>query len=203
MQTVAMVLAPAGELVLRHVKATLEAAEDEGLPVVDLAERVRADDRALSLTQRVLRASAETVDAPQKLVALGRVLAYGLDDDAQFDTAVLLSTALVDLERVHIRTLEAFARTVTAEEPAGEPSDGQGDRRERDLAQVEGYAGGPVVARSFIAVTTRHGLVVERVDSLFGANVPYWRIGELGHQLLALLRDVDLDEVSPLTSQAR
>lgn len=195
MQLVAAVAAPGAELVMKHLRRTLEAAQDRGVEVEVLAERVSHDERALSLTYRVLRASAETVDAPQKLVALGRVLAYGLDDDARFDTAVLLSAALVDLERVHLRALGRFARAVEHNDPPPPVTVADVDQAkvERDLQQIEDYAGGSLLARSFLAVATRHSLVTERVQSNYGGNVSYYRVGELGLQLLDLLRGVDLD----------
>jgi hypothetical protein len=90
----------------------------------ELERLATTDEHRLELTARVLRAAARTPLA-DKLPALARVLADGLDDDAKVDEAFVLAAALDDLEAPHVQVLALFDsapsehgdRGITAWEP--------------------------------------------------------------------------------------
>lgn len=196
-----LILAPGGVVVMSKVRDTLQAYEDAGPSIDDLNEAMK-EERVASLADRVFRASAETIAAPDKLVGLGRVLAYGLEDDAQFDTAVLLSGALRDLENVHVRILGNFAKDLVPKQQRGEDwrflvgvlkerrhrmfGNARNDPYRRDFDDLAGFAGGSEVAVvSFLAVAARHGLL-EQVGG-FGDDDAAWVITSLGWEMCWLL----------------
>lgn len=74
-------------------------------------ELLDRDQGHAELLARVLQASACAVTAQEKINALGRVLADGLQGPDKLDEALLLAAALNDLERPHVQVLSATAKS--------------------------------------------------------------------------------------------
>src|SRR6478609_2159051 len=97
-----------GELRTRHeqnavavvARASETLQEDPGA----LIQRALTDPRQASLLHDALRGAASTLDA-QKVDALARCLANGLEDTARIDQEALIVRALSDLEPIHVRVL--------------------------------------------------------------------------------------------------
>jgi hypothetical protein len=81
-----------------------------GLGPEVLGERMRRSQRTRLLTANAAESAAKTA-WPPKVRALGRVLADGLiaADEAKIDVAELALTAMADLERPHVMTLDLLA----------------------------------------------------------------------------------------------
>jgi hypothetical protein len=76
----------------------------------ELGERMGRSQRTRLLTATAAESAAKTA-WPQKVRALGRVLADGLiaDDEAKIDIAQIALTAMTDLERLHLMVLDLLA----------------------------------------------------------------------------------------------
>lgn len=99
---------------LEQVNTTLEMAAARAGCADDLKafeELLDRDQGHAELMARVLQASACAVTAQEKINALGRVLADGLQGPDKLDEALLLAAALNDLERPHVQVLSATAKS--------------------------------------------------------------------------------------------
>jgi chromosome condensin MukBEF ATPase and DNA-binding subunit MukB len=78
-----------------------------------LADAATSDEARLELTARVIEAAMRTVHE-DKIRALGRVLANGLDGHAAVDQAHILTAALDAIEAPHIQVLDALRSNADA-----------------------------------------------------------------------------------------
>ena len=170
---------------------TIEVAADElGIPVDGLEAKARRSPENIELVARVLAASASTASAAEKIDALGKVLARGLQDDATLDEALLLATVLADIEAPHLRVL---ALLVGADPVWGEQGRNEWRRSSsetpshRDLAQM---GGGRVAFPAIIATLVRHGLAVEiptHRENATDVSNRMWVATDLGRTCVELL----------------
>ncbi|MDK3258099.1 hypothetical protein [Blastococcus capsensis] len=70
-----------------------------------LEERTTADDERVELLGRILEAAVRT-PLEEKIRALGRVLGEGLSQDGDVSEAMVLATALADIEAPHVAVLQ-------------------------------------------------------------------------------------------------
>lgn len=98
----------------RSGEAVPEAADEAGLPPLEVAGRAGEDPRLLALAGAALNAGMGTAD-PDKVRALGRALASAFDDEARVDLEVLTVAALTDMEAPHVKVLRRMkeARSAT------------------------------------------------------------------------------------------
>ena len=118
----------------RQVAAMCELAAQAAEESLDeLLERVTADRHRAQLLSAAVRAAANTA-LESKLKVLGRLLVQGLlNNQAEVDEARLLTFAIEEVERLHLRVLaqltQSFRETLSDEErtrtdyPEGEPTD--------------------------------------------------------------------------------
>ena len=125
---------------------------------------------------------------PEKIRALARVLADGLQDDGDVDEATVLALALADLEGSHVRVLQCM------EEPRRGATNGNpwvltASPLPFDEIQV-GHRTCQILDAVF-AVLRRHGLVTDRPRSrqdegLRAGAAPWW-VTDVGYLCLQLL----------------
>jgi hypothetical protein len=108
----------------RHQRGAraLEAAADRIGGLDRLADAATADDARLELTARVIEAAMRTVHG-QKIQALGRVLANGLNGHATVDESLILIAALDVIEAPHIHILMALREKADEHGPDVPPRD--------------------------------------------------------------------------------
>lgn len=122
-----------------------EAAEVVG-GVDELAELIAASPRRVQLAgQAVAAGSATTME--DKIRALGRCLAAGLDDDALVDPQLLIAAALADIEAPHVKVLRILAEQA--------PPAAHWTAEELAVARPELAA----VVAPVLATLLRHGLI--------------------------------------------
>jgi hypothetical protein len=130
-----------------------EAAAASGGDVDGLAAKIAASEQRLSLAGQALSAGAETTMG-DKIRALGRSLAMGVEDDARVDPELLMVAALRDLEPPQVKVLAA----ISSQPPMGNVVY---ENRLRAALTPEVEA----VLMPVLATLTRHGLVEpERVN---------------------------------------
>lgn len=169
----------------RAARSVEVAAQELGVEVEELERRAGATEEALSLTARVLAASANAVRADDKIKALGKVLALGLDQDTRMDEALLLAAALEDMEAPHVRMLLKFAHVAF-----------RGDERLWMRIGAPTWRAAPwhsddATVAPLLAALTRHGLLEQMTVDRQGVNGVERTIGyditDLVSQLLVLL----------------
>jgi hypothetical protein len=99
----------------------LHAAAEQVGGLDRLADIAAADDARLELTARVIEAAMRTT-REQKIRALGRVLANGLDGQATVDEAQILTTALDAIEAPHIQVLAELRKHADSHEEEVTPA---------------------------------------------------------------------------------
>ncbi|WP_157744729.1 hypothetical protein [Micromonospora viridifaciens] len=82
--------------------------DESGLEPETLGERLARDEPALLLTAEAVEASIRTA-VPEKIGALGRVLANAVHDTAKVDEELLVVRALAQIEAPHISLLALLA----------------------------------------------------------------------------------------------
>jgi len=173
--------------------AVAAAAQALGESLEDLERRVVASDAHTELAAAVLRAAATTLTAEEKVEALGRVLAFGLQAGDQYDPAAALAAALHDLERPHVALLRTLATVYESDQRL---QDGNGVPRvhrwrylkAHEQAVLEKVAGGRLTLPGVLATLSRHGLVQEEtLKRTYRDEVQGWRLSELGQLCLQML----------------
>ena len=88
----------------RTAAALTTAADDSAVSLDELEQRALSDSPRAELFARIISAAGRT-PLEDKLCALGRVLAAGLDPANQVDEAFALAAALDDVEAPHLQVL--------------------------------------------------------------------------------------------------
>ena len=157
-----------------------------------LADIATADDAKLELTARVIEAAMRTV-REQKIEALGRILANGLDGHATVDESQILAAALDAIEAPHIQVL-ALLRD-NADSPADEvtPSNRVGLLTLPSGVIADRLPGHRAVVGAVIQVLAGHHLIEPVQGGLTyeqWGGPDRWAITDLGRACLGRLDDV-------------
>jgi hypothetical protein len=167
------------------------AADAAGQPLATLPAYLEGDKRRLHLATTTVRAAMDTLDR-QKLDALARVFAFGLDDDARLEMAALYVVALRELEAPHIRVLrhlvEAKAAVSTAE--------WHGARESILVSEFPGLSDG---LDAIVATLIRAGLAVQTVfdgGDASGVTDTGWSVTPFGVSTYAWLRSETVDSAA-------
>lgn len=157
-----------------------------------LAEIATADEPRLELTARVIEAAMRTT-REQKIRALGRVLANGLDGHATVDQAQILTAALDAIEAPHIQVLVVLRDW--ADSHGGAIPD---DQRVNLMTLVTGaiadrLPGHREILGAVLQVLAGHYLIEpvgmgQTYEAWGGPN--RWALTQLGRALLARLDEV-------------
>ncbi len=130
--------------VVAHAAQSLDENPDA------LVQRALANPNQASLLHDALRGAASTLYS-EKVAALGRCLANGLEDEAVVDQESLIVRALADLEPIHVRVLGRLE---------------QSSLRENDIhdfmtggLEAEQFMTTPNLTGPVLAVLERHALV--------------------------------------------
>lgn len=165
----------------RQVSQAIYAAADQFDSPNELEHLATADPGRTELMRRVLQAAGRsTLD--EKIVALGRVLASGLRDDAVVDDALFLAAALADLERPHVRVLAWLALR---------PDESEGLSLKAIDDAMPGYSA--VLVPTLQTLQARGLILGGRVGISAGGNdlsLLHWKITAMGSKCLDLLRSV-------------
>lgn len=168
------------------------AADTLGIPADEVGERAQADDARLELVRRVVEAAGRST-IEEKVDALGRVLARGLDgDDAEVDVAFLLARALDAVEGPHVRVLQALPTGEHDRRPAADEladaAPGTGQAMGALLALLEGQHLVEQHRPGFRDFERRQTLAVHSGGSSFPMDERRrYSLTDLGRELLALL----------------
>jgi hypothetical protein len=172
----------------RRGSRVLETAAEQLGGRDQLATAATSSEARLELTVGVIEAAMRTVHE-QKIKALGRVLANGLDGHATVDEARILSAALDAVEAPHTQVLAALRDQADAN------SDAPVAKRAELLTMTEQQLGERLpghkaVLRALTQVLEGHHLVVAvsgglSYESWGGPGC--WAITDLGRSLLALV----------------
>lgn len=146
-----------------------------------------------SLLATALQAAADSV-LEEKIVALGKVLADGLRDDALVDTTTMLASAFGDIEAPHIHVLDFLAGDVTPVGPVGPP------RAVSLVDFLEANPGYRISISAIVATLERHGIIrtegeplknlAWRAGHMHSTQLPHrYRVMPFGHDLLERLRE--------------
>jgi hypothetical protein len=170
----------------------LETAAEQVGGLDRLAKLATADDVRLELTARVIEAAMRTT-REQKINALARVLANGLDGQATVDQAQILTAALDAIEAPHIQVPAELRDYADSNEGQVTP-----DNRVNLLTLPRGafadrLPGHAAVRGAVIQVLAGHHLIEPA-----GGGLTYeqwggpdrWAITDLGRALLARLDEV-------------
>jgi hypothetical protein len=170
----------------RAERTLAQAAEilDVGLDIFE--ERATSHDDSLELVARVLEAAVRT-PLDQKITALARVLADGLNDGGSVDEALVIAAALADVEAAHVYVLQYIAETALPPEEfrrANHP-----DPRGWEASQIQQAL--PEVTQvldGLLAVLSGHGLISDQGGVTYPGNIgpSVWRVTTLGQRCLLL-----------------
>ncbi len=141
-----------------------------------------ADDSRRELTARVLRAAARTPLA-EKLPALAKVLAAGLDGTTTVDEALVLASALDELEVAHVQVLAVIEQ---------EQQDRESEEQEWGWTSAEVLKMLPaheLVMPALLSTLDRHGLVSQEVRGRTYGAAGRRMVTRLGQRRLVMLRD--------------
>lgn len=150
----------------------------------ELLEEITQDQAHLELLARVLEAGGRAV-LPEKIEALGHVLAQGIQADT-VDEALFLAAALADLEAPHIQVLEQVQKY------AGTPQADVGAIGMTELRVIELMPTHRLVVPAVIRVLNLHGLIRDLTGGATtygGMPAPRFLTTELGDRCLHLLRN--------------
>lgn len=164
------------------------AADAAGEPLATLPAYLGEDSRRLHLATTTVRAAMDTLDK-QKLDALARVLAFGLDDDARLEMAALYVVALRELEAPHIRVL----RHLVEAEAAESSPEWHGVRESNLVSEFPGLSAG---LDAIVATLIRAGLAVQTVfdgGDASGSSDTGWSVTSFGVNTYAWLRSETAD----------
>ena len=166
----------------REIRAALaieQAAEilEVGLDIFE--ERATAYDDRIELLARVLEAAARA-PLKEKVTALARVLAYGLDEDGSVHEAMTLAAALADLEAAHIFLLHYLA---VSPAPPESPRGWQASQVADAIPEIVGVVDG------LVAVLAGHGLIRDQGGTTYPGSIgpAVWKVTALGERCLLLL----------------
>jgi hypothetical protein len=148
--------------VARAAYTTQLTADAVGRSLDDLEQLVQQTTAQTSLTARILAAAART-PLEQKLPALARVLANGLDGSTTVDVAFLLAAALDDIEAPHIHVLTAIRDEKPPPDEVSALSDGWAD-----WMLANRFPGYRAVLPVLTNTLSRHGLIVDSAVGTFG-----------------------------------
>lgn len=157
---------------------------DVGLDIFE--ERASGYDDRLELLARVLEAAART-PLDEKITALARVLASGLEEGSDAAEAIVLVAALTDLEAPHIAVLEVMTRNAVPPESTWsgrtEPRGWQANQIAEVVPRVAGIVDG------LVAVLDGHGLIRNLNDGTWDgiASSSMFAVTPLGRRCLLLL----------------
>ncbi len=209
-QVSAAVLTPAAALCIRlgreavserrsRVEHAVEVAAAELGGLERLEQLAAGDPVRLELLARVVEA-AQRSTIPDKVEALGRVLASGLGLDDRVDEALVLAAALHDLEAPHVLVLAELHREPVSTVPASYPAPGRlGWTPEQLVARLPGTR---IVLGALLQVLRSHGLIRDLNE---GENTTYadlesgsprYAATELGRYCLGLLGEASSDRAS-------
>jgi hypothetical protein len=197
-------LAPAVALGLRLSADALARRRDRGGRALDAAaadvgglERLEilatADDARMELTARTLEAAMRT-SLEAKVLALGRVLAAGLDGQATVDQAQILVTVLADVEAPHVQVLAELRMNADTNAEAAE-NDRQNRMELLTMSRadiVDRLPGHQDVVDAVMQVLEGHYLAVPvSLGMVMGqwGGPGRWGITELGRALLQHIED--------------
>ncbi|MGH7883787.1 MAG: hypothetical protein ACREN8_12950, partial [Candidatus Dormibacteraceae bacterium] len=127
---------------------------DEGVDI--FKERLSSDVERVELFVRVLEAAAPTT-LNAKVIALGRVLAYGLEEDADMGEAFMVAAALADMEAPHVLILQRINEQPIAPEETRTNQDRGWDKN--DIAQAMPEFN--TTLDGILAGLSRHGLLMD------------------------------------------
>jgi hypothetical protein len=147
-------------------------------------ERLSSNVERIELFARILRAAApSTLDA--RVIALGRVLAYGLEDGADMGEAFMLAAALADLEALHILVLQRIDEQPVAPEETRTHQNRGWDKN--DIVQTMPEFN--VTIDGILATLSRHGLLTDTGAVMYpgSAGPAVWAISPLGKRVVFLL----------------
>jgi hypothetical protein len=177
---------------IRRASQAVQVATDLLDPGVDiLDERSPRFDERLELIARVIDAAARAT-LHEKIEALGRVLADGLNDDEHIDEALILASALAVLEAPHVAVLDRL--DVQREPPAELIVAGRDSTlgwRNEHLRHV--LPGLSTILENVLAVLSAQGLIVDLRGETWSTaqGGPTWKITPLGRRCLFLLGSRD------------
>jgi hypothetical protein len=165
---------------VRHI-----AVRETGLSLPEMAEWTATSDDHVEFLVRLLEA-ARRAGLEEKRVALGRVAARALTDDAALDESLLLLEAIDALDALHIRVLMAISRP--------RPGDGQLEGRvvsgSIDLDELSRCVPDSRPSlRATIAVLQGRGAVTDSSPATWDQveGKERWVLSEFGRDLIALL----------------
>jgi hypothetical protein len=147
-------------------------------------ERLSSNVDRIELFARILKSAAPTtLDA--KVIALGRVLAYGLEEDANMGEAFMLAAALADMEGPHILVLQRIHEQTVAPEETRTNQERGWDKN--DIAQAMPEF--DTTLDGILATLSRHGLLMDvgRVNYPGSVGPTIWTISPLGRRAMFLL----------------
>ncbi len=147
-----------------------------------LAELAGADRVRLELMARIVESAART-PLPDKIHALAKVLAQGVQDDA-VDDAIVIEAALADIEAPHLQLL------LRLEGPAPDPRNAGWSLE--DVMQA--WPRAMTVAPALMTTLQRHGLIIQMPMPTTLDRLPpvRWRLSNLGYKILELTGWSDL-----------
>jgi AcrR family transcriptional regulator len=177
----------------RAVTAVEVAADEAGLSVEALYERLREKERLHELAAAVIAAAAETM-LQAKIRALGQALARGTlaTDDAEIDREQFLVDTLADLKAPHLQVLHQVSGRY---DDYGDPTTPDGTPQAHgwspDALRKAIPSLAPVLG-PVLAILSGHDLIRNTAVGTLG-YVPgprdRWVLTEHGDDLLRLLRD--------------
>lgn len=188
----AVTVLPGGELLATLIDHEQQRQVRIARDLVDnVVELTGANDllRRVSESEEVAAAFRQAVDVAtrtgleQKRVALARVIASAVLDDAQVDSATLIVLALRDLDAPHLRALERIKRA----EDSVERRDGVTRLNDADVTQAvrEVSAAEPDAVNSALVRTG----VAHIVGSSWGGQPMPAMISDFGRDVLHYLRE--------------
>lgn len=149
------------------------AARDDFGDDEAFVDRLRSDERLLDMLVEAAEAARRT-EMEAKRIAMGRVLAQAMKDDAQIDDSAAMLRALAGLEAPHFRVLARLAAQPRVQIGAGDE-----DVPEPYLSQV--------IAAGVLHAT--EGLISPTANSFAGAAY----VTPFGHELLRWIREAGTD----------
>jgi len=180
------------------------ACGESGLEPDDLVARLARDQPTLSLAAEAVEAGMRTA-VPEKIVALGRVLAQAALDDAKVDAERLVVAALAALEAPHIRLLHLLAEAPPVRIMQGHEARSLGWRGDEIADRLPGLA---EVLDPLVATLTGTALI-ENVGTVTAPGTitappsshqtqPLWTATHCGRLCLQRLND-DKDSLTDAT----
>lgn len=158
---------------------------ESGLDEDTLAQRILNSEVLTELTLQCAEAAARSAWR-EKCEALGKVLAWGVRDDASIDETIVFVPIISDLDTLHVRALGLIAQ----------PRPGTG---QLEGGLVTGFVSGSELIeqwpalepllRPVLATLTRHALIHTHEISQYDIDrALHWSLTEAGARVLQILR---------------